>query len=189
MTKQTDNEEVKKDGLSKRLHRRSLLKAGAIAAPVALTLHGGVPLAHADSAGLCVLDLQKIANNPNDSRHKMMLVPTAPNGKVTLPNNSFKHSFYKEADHYPEGTKMMPWDSGNYQHWDFLEKNEGHYGWSCINSIKYGQVKPKGNNGWGNGDQSPPGNSGPHNNAENGPKNGGPDAYPGNSGNNGNGVK
>lgn len=31
---------------------------------------------------------------------------------------------------------------------------------------------PKGNNGWGNGDQDPPGNSGPHNNAENGPKSG-----------------
>ena len=27
--------------------------------------------------------------------------------------------------------------------------------------------KPKGNNGWGNGDQSAPGNSGGHNNAEN----------------------
>jgi len=29
---------------------------------------------------------------------------------------------------------------------------------------------PKGNNGWGNGDQDAPGNSGDHNNAENGPK-------------------
>ena len=147
MTKQTDNEEVKKDGLSKRLHRRSLLKAGAIAAPVALTLHGGVPLAHADSAGLCVLDLHKIASNPNDARHKMMQVPMK-KGRVTLPKRGYRHNMYKEAKNYPKGTKMEPFDSGNYQHWEFLKKNKGHYGWSCINSIKYGQVKPKGKKGW-----------------------------------------
>lgn len=187
MTKSTNSEEIKLDGLKARLHRRSLLKAGAIAVPVALTLHGGVPLAHADSAGLCVLDLQKIASNPNDSRHKMMLVPTK-DGRVTLPTRGYRHDMYKDIKDYPEGTQMEPWDSGNYQHWDFLKKNEGHYGWSCINSIKYGQVKPKGNNGWGNGNQPPPGNSGPHNNAQNGPRNPGPGAYPGNSGSNGNGI-
>lgn len=60
-----DNESV--TTLSKRLHRRSLLKAGAIAAPVAMTLHSGAAATalgnHASSAGLCVLDLREILSS------------------------------------------------------------------------------------------------------------------------------
>lgn len=66
MTNKMDNDNMMDAQEQKRLNRRRLLRAGAIAAPVALTLHGGVPLAHADSAGMCALKLQEIANNSND---------------------------------------------------------------------------------------------------------------------------
>jgi len=141
MTK-VDNAEVKKaEGLRKRLDRRSLLKAGAIAAPVALTLHGGVPLAHADSAGMCVVQLMEIANNSGDSRSPMLQVPMK-DGRVADPIIGFKHDVEIHAKDYPEGTSIEPFNAGSPHHWQFLsDPNNQRYGFSCVNSIGMGNFK------------------------------------------------
>jgi len=168
MTKVNETEVKNVEGLNKRLHRRSLLKAGAVAAPIALTLHGGVPLAHADSAGLCVIQLMEIANNPGDGRHAMMQVPIHSN-QIAQPLVGNSHAPEIHAEDYPEGTQIQPFDASNIEHWNFINNPlNNRFGFSCVNSIDFnGRIK--GNNGWGNGDQPAPGGSLPNNNAENGP--------------------
>lgn len=144
MTK-VDNTEVNKvEGLKKRLDRRSLLKAGAIAAPVALTLHGGVPLAHADSAGLCVVQLMDIANNPGDHRAPMLQVPMK-DGTVARPLVG-NHKTEVKAEDYPDGTTIEPFNASP-QHWEFLSDPQNQrYGFSCVSSIgftKFSQISDK----------------------------------------------
>ncbi len=53
------NKDIAKNG-DLRLKRRSILKAGAVIAPLAITLHGGISVAHANSA-TCVD--QMVAND------------------------------------------------------------------------------------------------------------------------------
>ncbi len=56
--------DMKKDDLKmnktdeKRIKRRSLLKAGAVIAPLAITLHGGVAFAQVNSAGRCIENMR-----------------------------------------------------------------------------------------------------------------------------------
>ena len=157
--------------LGKRLHRRSLLKAGAIAAPVALTLHGGVPLAHADSAGLCVINLMNIANNPADNRAAMLQVPIKGGQVAEKKNGTHKFELLPEdlANDYPPGTQLQPFDASNLNHWEFIKDPlNQRFGFSCVNSIEF-NYRINGNNGWGNGDQPAPSGSLPNNNAENNP--------------------
>lgn len=138
MTKVNDTEVKQAEGLKKRLHRRSLLKAGAVAAPIAMTLHGGIPLAHADSAGLCVIQLIEIAQG-NDSRARMLQVPMK-DGKVAIPNNRvYKTELVPEdlATDYPEGTTLEPFNASP-QHWEFLsDPNNNRFGFSCVSSIGF----------------------------------------------------
>lgn len=170
--------EVKKVGknessLSKRLHRRSLLKAGAVVAPIALTLHGGVPLAHADSSGSCIFELYDIANDPNHPNHEDMLIPMNPknghfatviNGHVNDPGGGGTYPD-NYPDNYPDGTYLEPFNPTNEEHWKFIAQSPANYGYSCIVSVT--NVRLKGNNGFGNYDQSCPGGSCPNNDAEN----------------------
>ncbi len=135
MTKVNEIKEKKAGGLKKRLDRRSLLKAGAIAAPVALTLHGGVPLAHADSAGLCVVQLMDIAKNSSDHRSDMLQVPMK-DGAIARPNMG-SHKTEIKAEDYPQGTTIEPFNASP-QHWEFLsDPRNQRYGFSCVSSIGY----------------------------------------------------
>lgn len=168
MTKVNETKVEREEGLAKRLHRRSLLKAGAVVAPIALTLHGGVPLAHADSAGLCVIQLMEIANDQSDGRHTMLQVPIH-GGQVAQPLVGNSHATDILPEDYPNGTKIEPFDASNIEHWNFIKDPiNGRFGFSCVNSIDFnGRIRR--DNGWGNGDDPAPGGSLPHNNAENGP--------------------
>lgn len=139
MTKVNDTEVKQAEGLKKRLHRRSLLKAGAVAAPIAMTLHGGVPLAHADSAGLCVVQLIEIAKDGSDSRARMLQVPMN-GGRVAIPHNRTYKAEILEEDleiDYPEGTTLEPFNASP-QHWEFLsDPNNNRFGFSCVSSIGF----------------------------------------------------
>lgn len=138
MTKVNETEVKQGEGLKKRLHRRSLLKAGAVAAPIAMTLHGGIPLAHADSAGLCVVQLIEIAQG-NDSRARMLQVPIK-DGKVAIPHNRvYKTELVAEdlETDFPEGTTLEPFNASPH-HWEFLsDPNNNRFGFSCVSSIGF----------------------------------------------------
>ncbi len=138
MTKVNETEVKEAEGLKKRLHRRSLLKAGAVAAPIAMTLHGGIPLAHADSAGLCVIQLIEIAQG-NDSRARMLQIPMN-GGRVAVPHNGqYKTEILAEDLEldYPEGTTLEPFNASP-QHWQFLsDPNNNRFGFSCVSSIGF----------------------------------------------------
>ncbi len=57
MTEENKNKTMINVVKGSRLNRRSMLKAGAVAVPLAITLHGGIPMAHAASGG-CVQDMK-----------------------------------------------------------------------------------------------------------------------------------
>lgn len=129
--------------LSKRIHRRSLLKAGAIAAPVAMTLHSGAAATalgnHASSAGLCVLDLREIATNPSHPRNEYMQIPVK-NGRIARRRDRRRHNGRIQARDCEKGTRLEPFDPRNRVHWDFIkDPRNGRFGMSCINSIEFGK--------------------------------------------------
>ncbi len=137
MTKVNETKVEREEGLAKRLHRRSLLKAGAVVAPIALTLHGGVPLAHADSAGLCVVKLMEIANDQGDARHRMLQIPVH-GSQIAQPLVGNSHAVEVLPENYQPGTKLEPFDANNIQHWNFIkDPQNGRFGFSCVNSIEF----------------------------------------------------
>jgi len=129
---------------SKRQLRRRLLKTGALAAPIAMTLHGGVPLAHAASAGMCEYELIDIAQNTvSDPRAKYLQVPMYGNrlAKLERPTNGGDI----DIEDYEDGSQLMPFN-GSEEHWQFLsDPANGGFAMSCYNSIvayeKYGAGK------------------------------------------------
>ena len=142
MTKVDEVEVKKSEGINKRLNRRNLLKAGAVAAPVALTLHGGVPLAHADSSGACVVQLMDIAKS-NDPRAPMLQVPIKKGGVATPIRGYHETELLPEnlERDYPKGTKLEPFD-GSYTHWDFVaDPKNNRFGYSCVSSIGYKKIQ------------------------------------------------
>ncbi len=166
MTK-VNGTEKKMDAIdSKRQLRRRLLKTGALAAPVAMTLHGGVPLAHAASAGLCEFELIEIANKgaySADPRTRHLQIPMHGNQLAKLEKPPTGGEL--DIDDYEEGSQLIPFD-GSQEHWKFLSNpSNGGYAMSCYNSIV--AFKNNCNNGIGNLDQCAPGNSLFHNAAEN----------------------
>ena len=56
MTEMNKNDAKKEDA---RIQRRKILKAGAVIAPLAVTLHGGAAFAHVSSAGRCVQNMKE----------------------------------------------------------------------------------------------------------------------------------
>ncbi|MBT6328427.1 MAG: hypothetical protein HOJ34_01475, partial [Kordiimonadaceae bacterium] len=131
------------DSLSKRLHRRSLLKAGAIVAPIALTLHGGVPLAHADSSGSCIIELWNIGENPSHPNYEDMQIPMNPkNGHFQTVTNGLGNP---NGGTYPADTDWQAFNPTNEEHWKYIAESPANYGYSCIVSVT--NVRIKGNNG------------------------------------------
>lgn len=109
--------EIDKDNTMEnlRIKRRSLLKAGAVIAPLALTLHGGISMAHASSTG-CVDDLKEHVRIPTFDGEGN------PNGDVPFdPENGLTGRLNENGT--PE------------THWDYLT-NEELYGASCLQSIE-----------------------------------------------------
>jgi len=131
--------EIKKDdaetsGKTKaRIKRRSVLKAGAVIAPLAITLHGGIPLAHAASAACDVkmagqqiipefTSKQKQNGEYKNEPTGRMLGYQGTRGKTGRVFNS-PHRGYEET------------------HWDYIKQTDvaGH---SCYNSITIAGGKP-----------------------------------------------
>jgi len=110
-----NKDDMKINKMEARIKRRSLLKAGAIAAPLAMTLHGGIPMAHADSAS-CVEELKNHVEVPHydDNGHK--------DGEERFnPDSGF--------------TNRLNHDGTPETHWDYLE-NEDLTGASCLQSLE-----------------------------------------------------
>ncbi len=113
--------EVKKDNATThkktevRLRRRSLLKAGAVIAPLAITLHGGISLAHANSA-TCV---DKMVTNG------VQIPILNPDGSPTGVTELFN----------PESGLTGQIINGQSQtHWEYIETGVMGYT-SCLTSI------------------------------------------------------
>lgn len=147
MTEVNEQTEVKDieeaNTLSKRLHRRSLLKAGAIAAPMALTLHSGAAATalgnHASSAGLCVLDLREIATSRSHPKSDYLQIPMK-GPRLARRHDRQVHSPRVRMRDLEPGSRLEPFDPRNRVHWDFIQNpSNGRFGMSCINSIQYGQ--------------------------------------------------
>ncbi|VAW00144.1 hypothetical protein MNBD_ALPHA01-675 [hydrothermal vent metagenome] len=98
-----------------RLRRRSILKAGAVIAPLAITLHGGISLAHANSA-TCV---DKMVAN------QVQVPKLNPDGSMTGVTEIFN----------PESGLTGQMINGHAQtHWEYIETGVMGYT-SCLTSI------------------------------------------------------
>lgn len=112
MNKDDAKENATKDARTK---RRSILKAGAVIAPLALTLHGGIPMAHASSTG-CVDDL---------ITHVKIPIFESDNGGFVWTGDTEPFS--------PSPASRT--GRGDETHWDYLV-NEELFGASCLTSIQ-----------------------------------------------------
>jgi hypothetical protein len=124
MTKDIDLKNENEDMMKKRMHRRSLLKAGAIVAPIALTLHGGVPLAHAESSGQCGVKLIKLANGNGTQRQADLLgIPVQGTGfdrRIAEVKSGFsEHCEVARVEDYKRDTVIESFD-GSDLHWEFI---------------------------------------------------------------------
>lgn len=111
-----NRDDTKVSKMEARVKRRSLLKAGVIAAPLAMTLHGGISMAHADSAS-CVKELEDHVTVPHydDTGHK--------DGEERFnPREGFTG-------------RVNPDGRTEETHWDYLE-NEDISGASCLQSLE-----------------------------------------------------
>ena len=109
-----NKDDVKKNAMEEtRLKRRSILKAGAVIAPLAVTLHGGIPLAHAASTG-CV---QELVDN--------VTIPVYENGSYNM-NNMVQFN--------PNAYTGLIENGESESHWDYLIDKK-LYGASCMTSI------------------------------------------------------
>ncbi len=121
MTKMNKDEASENTPEDARIKRRSILKAGAVIAPLALTLHGGIPMAHASSTG-CVEDLKLHVDIPNYSD---------PDGdgifELTGTTTNFDPDSGVTGRENPDGTSET--------HWQYLQ-NEELFGASCLTSIQ-----------------------------------------------------
>jgi len=126
---ENDKNDLTDNNVSKsRLSRRRLLKTGAAMAPLALTIHGGIPLAHADSAGLCVRQLEELA----DLGDPRMQIPTKLNGQLHDSDDG-ESERYGQSDNDEE--EKVPFNSEVESHWKYIKSDSSRHGYSCLNSI------------------------------------------------------
>jgi len=109
-----NSDDIRTDKKKARIKRRSLLKAGAMAAPLAITLYGGISLAHADSTD-CVEQLEKNVEVPHFDASG---------------NKDGKESFNPETGFTGRTIGGKP-----ETHWDYITK-EDKTGASCLQSIQ-----------------------------------------------------
>ncbi|PCI46160.1 MAG: hypothetical protein COB49_09005 [Alphaproteobacteria bacterium] len=116
--------EINKDNAKKhttedaRVIRRRILKAGAVA-PLALTLHGGIPMAHANSTG-CLEELQTHVDIPH-------FVPDGNGFKWDGTTVPF------DPDNLLTTGRQFPGEDPE-THWGYLVREE-LYGASCLTSM------------------------------------------------------
>jgi len=130
-------EEHKSDKMIKaiehnRIKRRSLLKAGAAVAPLAITLHGGLAMASVTSAG-CVEDLEKHIEVP----HYELDTPDDGTGlHETYHRSSSDHDQKFDPEFGKTGRKIHDKDGllKEESHWDYII-NEESTGASCLQSF------------------------------------------------------
>ena len=122
MTEENKNKTTISNAKNTRINRRSMLKAGAIVAPLAITLHGGIPMAHATSSG-CVEDMETRITVPQfklgedgitfEVNHDLPALPFDPVSGIT-------------------GRVI---EGQNETHWDYIV-NEELFGASCLQSFE-----------------------------------------------------
>jgi len=119
MTEMKKNEPKMKKAVNTRIKRRSLLKAGAVIAPLAITLHGGIPLAHAASAN-CIDDME--------TRIKVPTFTTNDGGQTYQRNG--EQLFNAET-----GLTGRMVGGNPETHWEYIVE-EDLFGASCLQSFK-----------------------------------------------------
>ncbi len=120
--------DMKKDDMKmnktdeKRIKRRSLLKAGAVIAPLAITLHGGVAFAQVNSAGRCIEDMKTNVQIP--------LYEEVPIGSGTYQQTGTSVNFS------PDNNQFTGRFVGGQPetHWQYIE-NEQLSGITCLQSF------------------------------------------------------
>jgi len=109
-----NSDDTRTDKKKTRIKRRSLLRAGAVAAPLAITLYGGISLAHANSTD-CVEALERTKE---------------------IPHFDDKGKQDGERDFNPRfGVTGRTVDNMPETHWDYLMKQKEGSGASCLQSI------------------------------------------------------
>lgn len=131
-------ENIKKTKISNakntRINRRRMLKAGAVIAPLAITLHGGIPMAHAASTG-CVEDMKKHVKIPHYEHDEH---------DDHDDKDSHDDSYHKSGDEESFDPKngvtgrIIEDEDGSDKeetHWDYII-NEEEFGASCLQSFE-----------------------------------------------------
>lgn len=122
--------DMKKDDMKmnktdeKRIKRRSLLKAGAVIAPLAITLHGGVAFAQVNSAGRCIENMKTNVQIP--------LYEEVPLGSGTYQQTGTTVNFSPENTDFT-GRFNVNGVPGPETHWQYIE-NEQLSGITCLQS-------------------------------------------------------
>jgi len=115
-----NKDDIKINKMEARIKRRSLLKAGAVIAPLAITLHGGVAMAQVASAGRCVEKLKTTETVPVDTV----------DGNGNPVTNQVPFSPSQSAF-----TGRTNTNGTSETHWDYILKGNGH-GMTCLQSFE-----------------------------------------------------
>lgn len=153
MTEMNDKKITENTVADTRAKRRRILKAGAVIAPLAVTLHGGIPMAHASSVG-CVEDMEKHVKVPHykvkehddgdgdgdDSGSSSSSSSSSSHdssGKHEYERDGRMDSFDPERNSYTDrgNTGRLNDDGTPETHWDYI-KNEDEHGASCLQSFE-----------------------------------------------------
>ena len=122
-TEESIMENIEKSRGNARINRRKILKAGAVIAPLAVTLHSGVPLAHAASAACDVkMDWQKIIPEFEAVKNHDGTYTNTKTGKIL----GYRGTAGKTGRILEFGIEET--------HWDYISQ-PGVTGHSCYNSI------------------------------------------------------
>jgi len=127
MTDMKKNDTIMNKTDKKRIERRSLLKAGAVIAPLAVTLHGGVAFATVNSAGRCIENMKTHVKIP----------------LFEDDNNGGYQSTGVMEDFSPENTALTGRFVGGQPetHWQYIE-NEQLSGLTCLQSFTNAGLTP-----------------------------------------------
>ena len=122
MTEENKNKTTMSNAINTRLNRRSMLKAGAVVVPLAITLHGGIPVAHAASGG-CVEDMETRITVPQFKLGDDGVTYEVNHDLPALPFDPVAGETGRIIDGLDE------------THWDYIT-NEELFGASCLQSFE-----------------------------------------------------
>jgi len=122
MTEMNDKKITENTVADTRAKRRRILKAGAVIAPLAVTLHGGIPMAHASSAG-CIEDMEKHVKVPH-YKVKEHDDSSSSSSHDSGSSSSSHDSGSSSSSSHDSGSSSSSHDSGSSSSHDSSDKHE-----------------------------------------------------------------